>query len=70
MLYQYSLFDGRNDDIYNVEQFREDVLKGVTVKRLMEIYNVTQGKVIEKKRDLGLLDIRYTNKMRTIKKSV
>jgi hypothetical protein len=76
VLYQYSLFDDnslydeRKDDIYDVEQFRVDVLKGVTVKRLAKIYNVTSSKVVEKKRDLGLLDIRYSNRMRQVKKSV
>lgn len=60
----------RNDRIYNDEEFKKDVLNGYTVKRLMEKYNVSQYRVVEKKRDLNLLDMRYVNKMRKLKKSV
>lgn len=60
----------RNNEIYNIEEFKKDVLSGLTVKRLMEKYNVSQYCVVEKKRDLNLLDMRYVNKMKTIKKSV
>lgn len=60
----------KNHDIYNVEEFKKDVLSGLTVKRLMEKYNVSQYCVVEKKRDLNLLDMRYVNKMKKITKSV
>ena len=60
----------RNSEIYNVEEFKHDVLKGLTVKRLMEKYNVSQYCVVEKKMDLNLLDSRYVNKMKPIKKTV
>lgn len=60
----------KHDDIFDDEQFKEDVKKGVTVKRLMEKYNVSQYRVVEKKRELNLLDMRYVNKMKKIKKSI
>ena len=60
----------KNHDIYNIDEFKKDVLSGLTVKRLMEKYNVSQYCVVEKKRDLNLLDMRYVNKMKSIKKSV
>lgn len=66
----YDSKEERNDRIYNDEEFKKDVLKGYTVKRLMEKYNVSQYRVVEKKRDLNLLDMRYVNKMRKLKKSV
>lgn len=62
--------DEKHDDIFDDEQFKEDVKKGVTVKRLMEKYNVSQYRVVEKKRELNLLDMRYVNKMKKIKKSI
>ena len=66
----YDSKEERNDRIYNDEEFKKDVLKGYTVKRLMEKYNVSQYRVVEKNRDLNLLDMRYVNKMRKLKKSV
>lgn len=66
----YDSKEERNDRIYNDEEFKKDVLNGYTVKRLMEKYNVSQYRVVEKKRDLNLLDMRYVNKMRKLKKSV
>ena len=66
----YDSKEERNDRIYNEEEFKKDVLNGYTVKRLMEKYNVSQYRVVEKKRDLNLLDMRYVNKMRKLKKSV
>ena len=66
----YDSKEERNDRIYNDEEFKKDVLKGYTVKRLMEKYNVSQYRIVEKKRDLNLLDMRYVNKMRKLKKSV
>ena len=66
----YDSTEERNDRIYNDEEFKKDVLNGYTVKRLMEKYNVSQYRVVEKKRDLNLLDMRYVNKMKKLKKSV
>lgn len=60
----------KNDDIFNESEFIEDVKKGYTVKRLMEKYNVSQYRVVEKKRELNLLDMRYVNKNQKIKKTV
>ena len=37
----YDSKEERNDRIYNDEEFKKDVLKGYTVKRLMEKYNVS-----------------------------
>lgn len=65
-----TVLNEKNHDIYNVEEFKKDVLSGLTVKRLMEKYNVSQYCVVEKKRDLNLLDMRYVNKMKKITKSV
>ena len=66
----YDSTEERNDRIYNDEEFKKDVLNGYTVKRLMEKYNVSQYRVVEKKRDLNLLDMRYVNKIKKLKKSV
>ena len=66
----YDSTEERNDRIYNDEEFKKDVLNGYTVKRLMEKYNVSQYRVVENKRDLNLLDMRYVNKMKKLKKSV
>lgn len=65
-----NLADERHDEIFDDEQFTKDVKRGVTVKRLMEKYNVSQYRVVEKKRELNLLDMRYVNKMKKIKKSI
>lgn len=64
------LFNEKNDEIFDDEQFKRDVKRGATVKTLMEKYNVSQYRVVEKKRELDLLDMRYVNKMKKIKKSV
>lgn len=60
----------KHNEIFNTEEFIEDVKKGFTVKRLMEKYNVSQYRVVEKKRELNLLDMRYVNKNQKIKKTV
>lgn len=62
--------DEKHDEIFDDEQFKADVKRGVTVKRLMEKYHVSQYRVVEKKRELNLLDMRYVNKNQKIKKSI
>ena len=42
----------KHDDIFDTEEFIIDVKKGSTVKRLMVKYNVSQYRVVEKKREL------------------
>lgn len=60
----------KNHEIFDKKAFEEDVHRGVIVKDLMKKYNVSQYCVIKTKRDLGLLDIRYSNKNKKIVKSV
>lgn len=60
----------KHDDIFDTEEFIKDVKKGYTVKRLMEKYNVSQYRVVEKKRELDLLDMRYVNKNQKIQKTI
>ena len=60
----------KHDEIFNDEEFKKDVKKGYTVKRLMEKYNVSQYRVVEKKRELDLLDMRYVNKNQEIQKTI
>lgn len=60
----------KNDEIYNKLEFEKDVNRGVIVKDLMKKYNVSQYCVMKTKRDLNLLDIRYSEKNRRIAKSV
>ena len=50
-------------------EYGKKVIKNLS-KRLMEKYNVSQYRVVEKKRELNLLDMRYVNKMKKIKKSI
>lgn len=63
-------FSDKNHEIINKEEFANDVRRGVIVKDLMKKYNVTQYCVMKTKKELGLLDISYSNKNRTIPKSV
>ena len=63
-------FSNRNHEIMNKDEFINDVHRGVIVKDLMKKYNVTQYCVMKTKKELGLLDISYSNKNRTIPKSV
>lgn len=60
----------KNHEIINKEEFIEDVKRGVIVKDLIKKYNVTQYYVMKTKKELDLLDIRYTNKNRKIKKTI
>ena len=60
----------KNHEIVDKEKFIEDVNRGVIVKDLMKKYNVTQYCVMKTKRELGLLDIRYSNKNKKIVKSI
>lgn len=60
----------KNHEIMNKEEFINDVRRGVIVKDLMKKYNVTQYCVMKTKKELGLLDISYSNKNRTVNKSV
>ena len=60
----------RNHEIVNKEEFIHDVNRGVIVKDLMKKYNVTQYCVMKTKKELGLLDISYSNKNRKIQKSI
>ena len=69
-MFKKNIISTKNSEIYDKEEFERDVLRGVIVKDLMEKYNVSQYCVIKTKRDLNLLDIRYSNKNRKITKSV
>lgn len=60
----------KNNEILNKEKFIEDVNRGVIVKDLMKEYNVTQYCVMKTKKELGLLDIRYSNKNKKISKTI
>ena len=60
----------KNHEIVNKEAFINDVNRGVIVKDLMKRYNVTQYCVMKTKKELGLLDISYSNKNRKVKKSI
>ena len=60
----------KNHEIFDKKAFEADVNRGVIVKDLMKKYNVSQYCVIKTKRDLGLLDIRYSNKNKKIVKSI
>ena len=60
----------KNHEIFDKKAFAEDVHRGVIVKDLMKKYNVSQYCVIKTKRDLGLLDIRYSNKNKKIAKTI
>lgn len=60
----------KNHEIVDREKFIEDVNRGVIVKDLMKKYNVTQYCVMKTKKELGLLDIRYSNKNKKIVKSI
>lgn len=60
----------KNHEIVDREKFIEDVKRGVIVKDLMKKYNVTQYCVMKTKKELGLLDIRYSNKNKKIVKSI
>lgn len=62
--------DDRNHEIVNKEEFITDVNRGVIVKDLMKKYNVTQYCVMKTKKELGLLDISYSNKNRKISKTI
>lgn len=60
----------KNSEIFDKKAFEADVNRGVIVKDLMKKYNVSQYCVIKTKRDLGLLDIRYSNKNKKLVKSI
>ena len=60
----------KNHEIVNKEEFINDVNRGVIVKDLMKKYNVTQYCVMKTKKELGLLDISYSNKNRKVQKSI
>lgn len=60
----------KNHEIVDKEKFIKDVNRGVIVKDLMKEYNVTQYCVMKTKKELGLLDIRYSNKNKKIVKSI
>lgn len=60
----------KNNEIMDKNEFINDVHRGVIVKDLMKKYNVTQYCVMKTKKELGLLDISYSKKNRTIPKSV
>ena len=60
----------KNHEIVDTEKFIKDVNRGVIVKDLMKKYNVTQYCVMKTKKELGLLDIRYSNKNKKITKTV
>lgn len=60
----------KNNEILNKEKFIQDVNRGVIVKDLMKEYNVTQYCVMKTKKELGLLDIRYSNKNKKISKTI
>lgn len=69
-MFNKSIISTKNSEIFDKEEFKKDVLRGVIVKDLMKKYNVSQYCVIKTKKDLNLLDIRYSNKNRKIVKSV
>lgn len=60
----------KNHEIVDKEGFINDVNRGVIVKDLMKKYNVTQYCVMKTKKELGLLDISYSNKNRKVQKSI
>lgn len=69
-MFNKSIISTKNSEIFDKEEFKKDVLRGVIVKDLMKKYNVSQYCVMKTKKDLNLLDIRYSNKNRKIVKSV
>lgn len=60
----------KNHEIFAKEAFKADVQRGVIVKDLMKKYNVSQYCVIKTKKELNLLDIRYSNKNKKVVKSI